>query len=626
MGKIKRKKKDVEDIDKLALNSSSPSHSGNAISDDVIEDYLKQHFGFSQLREGQKASIDMIFKGKDCLVLMPTGGGKSICYQLPALILEGLTIVVCPLISLMQDQVQQLKAQGIQAEYLNSSIAQEKEQSIYRAMGDGSLKIIYVAPERLMRGRFLEQLSELKIAMIAIDEAHCVSHWGHDFRKDYRELSRLKQVFPATPFIALTATADAATRQDIIHQLQLNDPFVYSGSFDRPNIRYNLLSKYKGFDQVVSFIQQQGDNAGIVYCNSKAKVDDLALKLQNNGIAADAYHAGHDNYHRATVQDRFLRDELQVVVATVAFGMGINKSNVRYVVHHDVPRSVESFYQETGRAGRDGLAAEALLLYDERDAVRIKKWIADGSQPDRFEIEMHKFDAMQSFAEAQTCRRQVLLNYFGDYSSKACGNCDICQDPPKMFDGTVETRKLLSCIYRLRMDTAMQTVIDVIKGKSLKKLLEKQYDQLSTYGIGSDKSDSYWHSLLQQLIHQGLVSIDLTRSANLILTDAARPVLRGEHAVSLAIPRLAVSTNRKREPMPKNIDRELFAKLKHLRKSIAEEGQVPAYVVFSDASLADMASRLPTDSTAFLQVSGVGNTKLIRYGDAFINLIKQHLA
>lgn len=568
----------------------------------------------------------MIFKGKDCLVLMPTGGGKSICYQLPALILEGLTIVVCPLISLMQDQVQQLKAQGIQAEYLNSSIAQEKEQSIYRAMGDGSLKIIYVAPERLMRGRFLEQLSELKIAMIAIDEAHCVSHWGHDFRKDYRELSRLKQVFPATPFIALTATADAATRQDIIHQLQLNEPFVYSGSFDRPNIRYNLLSKYKGFDQVVSFIQQQGDNAGIVYCNSKAKVDDLALKLQNNGIAADAYHAGHDNYHRATVQDRFLRDELQVVVATVAFGMGINKSNVRYVVHHDVPRSVESFYQETGRAGRDGLAAEALLLYDERDAVRIKKWIADGSQPDRFEIEMHKFDAMQSFAEAQTCRRQVLLNYFGDYSSKACGNCDICQDPPKMFDGTVETRKLLSCIYRLRMDTAMQTVIDVIKGKSLKKLLEKQYDQLSTYGIGSDKSDSYWHSLLQQLIHQGLVSIDLTRSANLILTDAARPVLRGEHAVSLAIPRLAVCTNRKREPMPKNIDRELFAKLKHLRKSIAEEGQVPAYVVFSDASLADMASRLPTDSTAFLQVSGVGNTKLIRYGDAFINLIKQHLA
>ncbi len=594
-------------------------------SDKNITENLKRYFGFSELREGQKASIDMVMKGRDCLVLMPTGGGKSICYQLPALLLDGLTIVVCPLISLMQDQVQQLKAQGINAEFLNSALSQEEEQSIYKAMGEGSIKIVYVAPERLMRGRFLEQLSELKISMIAIDEAHCVSHWGHDFRKDYRALSKLKLAFPSIPLIALTATADQATRQDIIHQLSLEDPFVYRGSFDRPNIRYNLLSKYKGFDQVVSFIKQQGDNAGIVYCSSKAKVDDLALKLQNNGISADAYHAGYDNEHRSRVQNQFLRDELQVVVATVAFGMGINKSNVRYVVHHDVPRSIESFYQETGRAGRDGLAAEALLLYDERDSVRIRKWIADGSQPERFEIEMHKFDAMQSFAEAQTCRRQVLLNYFGDYSSKACGNCDVCQDPPKMFDASEETRKLLSCIYRLRMDTSFQTIIDVLKGKSLKKLVEKQYDQLSTYGIGKDKSDSYWYSLLQQLIHQGLVTIDLTRNGNLMLTEAARPILRGENNVFLAIPRLAVNISKKKEPLPKNIDRELFAKLKHLRKSIAEENQVPAYVVFSDASLADMASRLPTNSSAFLQVSGVGNTKLVRYGDAFIALIQKHM-
>ncbi|MEM0910709.1 MAG: DNA helicase RecQ [Pseudomonadota bacterium] len=590
-----------------------------------IGGYLKRYFGFSQLREGQEASIGMLLKGKDCLVLMPTGGGKSICYQLPALMLDGLTVVVCPLISLMQDQVQQLKAQGISAEYLNSSISQDEEQAIYREMGEGKIKIVYVAPERLMRGQFLEHLSELKIAMIAIDEAHCVSHWGHDFRTDYRALSKLKQVFPTTPLIALTATADPATRQDIIHQLHLDDPFVYSGSFDRPNIRYSLLSKYKGFDQVLSFVQQQGDNAGIVYCSSKAKVDDLALKLKNNGIAADAYHAGHDNRHRASVQNKFLRDELQVVVATVAFGMGINKSNVRFVVHHDVPRSIESFYQETGRAGRDGLAAEALLLYDERDAVRIRKWIAEGSQPERFEIDMHKFDAMQSFAEAQTCRRQVLLNYFGDYSSEACGNCDVCNDPPQMFDASIETRKLLSCIYRLRMDTSFQTVIDVLKGKSLRKLLDKQYDQLSTYGIGKDKPDNYWHGLLQQLVHQGLISIDLTRNGNLVLTDAARPVLRGENPVSLAVPRLSVNTTKKKEPMPKNIDRALFAKLKHLRKTIAEEGQVPAYVVFSDASLADMASRLPTSQSAFLQVSGVGNTKLMRYGDAFIALITKHL-
>ena len=596
------------------------------ISTDEINQKLKKYFGFEHLRAGQAAAVEHLLLGRDCLVLMPTGGGKSICYQLSALLLEGLTIVVCPLISLMQDQVQQLKTQGVEAAFVNSSMSAEEEQAIFKAIGQNQLKLLYVSPEKLMRGRFLEYLSELHVSLIAIDEAHCVSHWGHDFRQDYRALGQLKRVFSKSPIIALTATADRATQEDIIYQLQLDAPFVYRDSFDRPNIKYDLLQKYKGFDQVLSFIQQQDKDAGIVYCNSKRKVDDLALKLQNSGIRADPYHADHSPEHKEQVLNAFLKDELQVVVATVAFGMGINKSNVRFVVHHDVPRSIEAFYQETGRAGRDGMPSQALLLYDERDAVRIKKWIAEGSSTDRFDVEMQKFGAMQAFAEAQTCRRQVLLNYFDEFCAKACGNCDVCQDPPSVFDGSKEAQMLLSCIYRLKKDTASQYVIDVLRGKAIRKILDNHHHELSTYGIGKDKADSYWHSLLQQLIHQGFVSIDLTRNGTLYLSDAARPVLKGEVPVQLAIPRLSVSKRAKSSPaMPRNIDKALFAKLKRLRKSLAEDQQLPAYVIFSDASLADMASRLPTNQNEFLQVSGVGNTKLERYGDAFLGIINDHL-
>ncbi len=587
---------------------------------------LKQSFGYDAFREGQWPVIEQVLNGKDSMVILPTGGGKSICYQLPALALNGLTIVVSPLISLMQDQVQQLQAQGVEAAYINSSLNSEQVSDINQGLQQQKIDILYVAPEKLLQPYFLRTLQNLEVNLIAVDEAHCVSQWGHDFRKEYRRLHEVKYAFPHAPVIALTATADHATQADIVHQLGLDNPFIYKGGFDRPNIRYNLLAKYKGADQVVDFIKQQQGNSGIVYCNSRAKVDELSAKLCKVGITCGAYHAGKDTDERERIQNQFLSDDTQVVVATVAFGMGINKSNVRFVVHHDVPRSIESFYQETGRAGRDGMPAEALLLYDDKDTARIKKWIADGATPERFTIEMHKFEAMQSFAESQTCRRQVLLNYFGEPRHESCGNCDICQYPPKMFDGTVVAQKLLSCIYRLKGDTAMQYVIDIMRGKSHRKILDNKHNELSTYGIGKSEPDQYWHNIIQQIIHQGLVRIDMTMAGILRLNESAKNVLKGEIGVQLAVPKFSVSSSRKNKYEPSNIDKKLFAKLKNLRKQLAVESGVPAFTIFSDASLSDMTARMPLTQSDFLLVTGVGEKKLHKYGEPFTRLIADYLA
>ena len=496
-------------------------------SDQTPHTVLEQVFGYSDFRHGQQEVIEHTLNGGDSLVLMPTGGGKSLCYQIPALMLPGLTVVVSPLISLMKDQVDALAATGVNATFINSSIPKDQLLNIYRGLQENQYKLLYVAPERLMTMGFIERLQSLDISLFAIDEAHCVSHWGHDFRQEYRQLGQLKNWFPQVPMMGLTATADLATRADIQQQLSLQTPLVFKGSFDRPNIRYNLLAKYKPVDQLIEFVRQQ-DGSGIVYCNSRAKVDELSVKLAQKGVSCAGYHAGLEPEIRNKFQRDFIKDNIEVIVATVAFGMGINKPNVRYVVHYDLPRSVESYYQETGRAGRDGLPAEALLLYGEKDAARIRQWIATGENPQRHEIELQKFAAMEAFADAQTCRRQVLLNYFAEYSAEHCGNCDICLDPPKRFDGTVESQKVLSCIYRLGQSYAIQYVIDVLRGKNLKRILELQHEQLSTYGIGKEQTDAYWYNIISQLIHQGLIRIDVTQNAVLKITEAARPVLRAE--------------------------------------------------------------------------------------------------
>jgi ATP-dependent DNA helicase RecQ len=587
---------------------------------------LKQTFGYDQFRSGQFDVIEQVLKGNDSLILLPTGGGKSLCYQVPAMVLPGVTLVISPLISLMQDQVQQLRELGVEAAYLNSSLTPERAQQVVHSLQSNQIDLLYVAPEKMLQPYFLNLIARCDISLIAVDEAHCVSHWGHDFRQDYRKLGMLKHALPHVPIIALTATADSATQHDILYQLNIPEAFVHKGGFDRPNIHYNLLRKYKGFDQVVDFVRQQAGNSGIVYCNSRAKVDDLTEKLTRAGIRCDAYHAGRENEMRELVQKQFLKDHLQVVVATVAFGMGINKSNVRFVVHHDVPRSIEAFYQETGRAGRDGMPAEALLLYDERDGARIKKWIADGSSAERFAVEMHKFEAMQAFAEAQTCRRQVLLNYFADYRQSSCGNCDVCLDPPKMFDATIEAQKVLSCVYRLRLDTSVQHLIDVLRGLQHKRIVDAGHDKLSTYGIGKEQSDSYWHNIIQQLIHVGLLYIDMTRSGILCLAPTARAVLRGERKLELAVPKYSVSQVKKDKYVPIHLDSVLFDKLKALRRLIADELDKPPFVVFSDASLADMTRKHPQTPSEFLDITGVGEKKLDRYGEAFIGLIKDYLA
>jgi ATP-dependent DNA helicase RecQ len=566
---------------------------------------------------------------------MPTGGGKSVCYQIPALHRDGVAIIVSPLISLMKDQVDALVANGVRAAFYNSSLGETESRRVLARLHAGELDLLYVAPERLMSSAFLDRLAGIPIALFAIDEAHCVSQWGHDFRPEYVALGKLRPLFPSIPMIALTATADPQTRADIVDRLGLRDAACRVAGFDRPNIRYTVVPKNKPFDQLVDFLAGHPGDGGIVYALSRNRVEELAGKLAGKGIAAAPYHAGLPARERTRVQEAFQRDDLRIVVATVAFGMGIDKPNVRFVVHYDIPKNIEGYYQETGRAGRDGLPADAMLLFGAGDLALCRSLIETGGNEEQKRIELHKLGAMAGFAEAATCRRRILLGYFGERLDVDCGNCDICIDPPERFDATEDARKALSCVYRAGQRFGVGHVIDILRGGDTDKIRTYGHDSLSTYGIGASLSKEEWGSVFRQLIHLGYLYQDMGNYAVLRLTEKAWPLLRGEESVTLARARpRAVPAGRKgKSRTSAKTPREgespsndgLFQALRLLRKNLAEEQQVPSYVVFSDASLRDMAARVPEDLDAFARVSGVGGYKRERYGDVFLKAIREYL-
>ena len=591
---------------------------------------LKSVFGYQSFRKGQEEVINAALNGQDALVVMATGNGKSLCYQIPALCFEGLTLVISPLISLMKDQVDQLQANGIEADFLNSSQTLEQQQRVQNKLISGQLKLLYVSPEKVMTNTFFQLISYSKVSFIAIDEAHCISQWGHDFRPEYTQLGGLKASFPDAPIMALTATADYATRQDILTHLNLKNPHKYIGSFDRPNIRYTLEEKYKPMEQLTRFVLAQKGKSGIIYCNSRNKVERIAESLRNKGVSAAAYHAGMETVLRERVQQDFQRDNVQVVVATIAFGMGINKSNVRFVAHFDLPRSIESYYQETGRAGRDDLPAEAVLFYEPADYAWLQKILLEKPETPQRQIEQHKLEAIGEFAESQTCRRLVLLNYFGEHRQTPCNNCDICLDPPKKYDGLVDAQKVMSTIYRVGQCFGAHYVIAVLRGMHNQKIIERQHDKLSVYGIGKDKSKEHWQSVIRQLIHLGFVQQVIGElNPTLQLTESAKAILKGEEPLELAMPRISaiskIAHNPQRQSVA-NYDKDLFARLRFLRKQIADKENIPPYIVFNDATLQEMAQYMPTSNIEMLQINGVGSIKLERFGQPFMALIQEHKA
>ena len=520
-----------------------------------------------------------------------------------------------------------LLANGVRAACFNSSLSSDEARAVSRQMENGELDLLYVAPERLMQPEFLERLATLKLALFAIDEAHCISQWGHDFRPDYVQIGRLRGLFPAVPIVAMTATADPETRRDIIRQLGIEQATVYVAGFDRPNITYTVMPKQKPFAQLGAFLNGRRDEAGIVYALSRKRVEQVTERLRAAGFAAAAYHAGLPDAERRRVQDAFRRDDLRIVVATVAFGMGIDKPNVRFVVHYDMPKSVESYYQETGRAGRDGLPSEALMLFGMGDVMTARSLIENSDNPERVRIELQKLNAMVAYAEALTCRRRALLAYFGDQREHDCDNCDICTDPPQRFDASELARKAISCVYRVGERFGARHVIDVLRGAKGQRILDLHHNELSTYGIGADHSALEWENVIRQLIHLGYLAQDFTRFGALGLTPAARPVLKGETRVILGLPRDVAKVeekSRRKKGAGEGTHRALFEELRALRKQIADAAGVPPFVVFSDATLVEMAASRPRDERELLSVTGVGEHKLRKYGRQFLAAIDDY--
>ena len=580
---------------------------------------LKTHFGYDSFRPNQLEIIQHVLSGKDTLAIMPTGGGKSLCYQLPALAQQGVAIVISPLIALMKDQVDALKGNGVSAAFYNSSQDQQTQQDILESLMAGTLKLLYVAPESIWG--ITNYLEKSIISLIAVDEAHCISSWGHDFRPAYTQLKRLQLEFPGTPIIALTATADKATQEDIVNQLGVPKATKFISSFDRPNLYLDVRPGQQRLQQIFKFIGSRGLQSGIIYCLSRKNTETLAAKLKAKGYDAKAYHAGLTPELRSSIQEDFINDRTPIIVATVAFGMGIDKSNVRWVIHYNMPKNIEGYYQEIGRGGRDGLKAHALLFYSYADVMQLRKF-AEGTQTQ--EIQIAKLERMQQFAEALSCRRKALLNYFGEFITEDCGNCDICKNPPTYFDGTLIAQKICSAVVRLQEKEALGLVIDVLRGSNNQQVFEKGYQHIKTFGAAKDIS---WRDLQQyiiQLLNQGVLEIWFHQGGRLLLTSQAKQILFAGKQIKLAtLSKQQAKTKEVKEASAVKT-KELFEKLRVLRAVYAKDMGVPAYVIFSDASLKDMEQKKPTTMEGFSKISGVGKAKLEKYAAAFIKIIAKH--
>ncbi len=589
---------------------------------------MKKYFGYEQFRPLQAEIITAALQQRDVLVLMPTGGGKSLCFQIPALISEGLAVVVSPLIALMKDQVEGLIANGVGAAFLNSTQQLDEQQNIEQRILEGDIKLLYVSPEKLLTEAFLVWLTKIKISFFAIDEAHCISAWGHDFRPEYTQLRLLKERFADTPLMALTATADRLTRTDIMAQLCMQEPAVFIASFDRPNLSLTVLPAQNRMAMLLSFLEKRNKQSGIIYCLSRNSTEDIAEKLRKNGYRAAHYHAGMPTDERNWVQENFINDNIPIICATIAFGMGIDKSNVRFVAHYNMPKNMEGYYQEIGRAGRDGLPSDTLLFYSYGDVIKLRNFAEESGQQ---EIQLAKLERMQQYAEAQMCRRKILLHYFDEPYEKNCGNCDVCRNPPHYTDGTIQAQKALSVVARSREQATLQMVIDILRASVKQELLEKGFHLLKTYGAGRDATAADWQVYLQQLIHLGLLRIAYEDHNYLKITELSKKVLFEGEKVQLVSPadwrkswELEEAKPAAKAPRQKVRD-ELFEALRTLRKQIADEANIAPYLVFSDATLMEMAAEKPLSLADMRLISGVGERKLELYGDIFIQEILQFI-